>query len=117
MVYEDITPEECDGYFGYSSKLDDKYELGPRIGRGAFGTVRLARHREEGLWYAIKAIPKVRRESLFSLASRTSSAGHHGPHLARRCRGRACALACTWSACATRSSACVSWAAALTRCS
>ena len=37
--------------------LDKLYDLQHVLGRGSFGTVMKALHREEGNWYAVKIIP------------------------------------------------------------
>lgn len=49
--YEGLKPSDVDAFFGYPSAIQDAYEIGPRIGKGGFGTVRLVRNREEGTWW------------------------------------------------------------------
>ncbi|GBF91720.1 CDPK-related kinase-like [Raphidocelis subcapitata] len=50
---------ECDcGDLGWSRQFADRFALGPEVGRGSFGVVHEAVHKETGRRYAVKVLTK-----------------------------------------------------------
>ncbi len=44
--------------FGYAKNFDKRYEFGRELGKGGFGSVRVAKDLQNGREFAVKSIPK-----------------------------------------------------------
>jgi len=61
------------GILGWNNNFNSRFALGPEVGRGSFGIVRIAVHRETGKEYAVKILHKCPNAG--ASASATSNNG------------------------------------------